>query len=116
LPLGYRFKVPKQSFEPTYLRAYRLKKGLSLRRLAARMESEPGVQLISHAQLGRIETGQQPYNQPILEAAAQAMGISVYMIMEVHPDKEGDVIDLLSRLKGDTRAEAVNYLRFLASK
>lgn len=80
------------------------------------MESSPGVQLISHAQLSRIETGEQPYSQPILEAAAQALGITVPMILEVHPDKEGDVVDLMRILNGPKRDQALEYLRFLASK
>jgi transcriptional regulator with XRE-family HTH domain len=104
------------AYRKTYLRQWRIKKGLSLRRLASRMESEPGVQLISHAQLQRIEVGEQPYSQPILEAAAEALGITVGMILDVSPDKEGDVIDLLKYLKGTKRDQAIEYLRFLATK
>jgi len=100
----------------TYLRNWREKKHLSLRTLAARMEYEPGVQLISHAQLQRIETGEQAYTQPILEAAALALGITVSMILDVDPDKEGDVIDLLKHLKGSKREQAIEFLRFLARK
>ena len=103
-------------YEKTYLLNWRKKKKLSLRQLAARMEYEPGVQLISHAQLQRIEKGEQPYSQPILEAAAQALGITVTMIVDVDPDKEGDVIDLLKYLKGPKREQAIEYLRFLAQK
>jgi transcriptional regulator with XRE-family HTH domain len=108
--------VEQPVYEKTYLRNWRKKKGLSLRKLAARMEYEPGVQLISHVQLGRIEKGEQPYSQPILEAAAQALGITVTMIVDVDPDKEGDVIDLLKYLKGSKRDQAIEYLRFLAQK
>lgn len=108
--------MEQSAYRPTYLRAWREKRKLSLRRMAARMESSPGVQLISHAQLSRIETGEQPYSQPILEAAAQALGITVPMILEVHPDKEGDVVDLMRILNGPKRDQALEYLRFLASK
>jgi transcriptional regulator with XRE-family HTH domain len=102
--------------EKTFLRKWRKKKRLSLRQLAARMEYEPGVQLISHAQLQRIETGEQAYTQPILEAAALALGITTSMILDVDPDKEGDVIDLLRYLKGPKRDQAIEFLRFLANK
>lgn len=100
----------------THLRSWRKKKGLSLRQLASRMEYEPGVQLISHAQLQRVETGEQPYSQQILEAAAVALGITASMILDVDPDKEGDVVDLLRYLKGAKREQAIEFLRFLASK
>lgn len=105
----------RTNYKQCYLLQWRKKKGLSLRQLALRMEEEPGVPLISHAQLQRIETGEQPWSQPILEAAAEAMGITVSMILDVNPDKEGDVIDLLKHLKGQKRTQALEYLRFLAS-
>ncbi len=108
--------MSQSMYRPSYLRQWRIKRGLSLRKLASRMETEPGVPMISHAQLGRIETGEQPWSQPILEAAAHALGITVPMILEVNPDKEGDVIDLLRHLQGPARDEAIRYLRYLAER
>lgn len=63
------------------------------------METEPGVQLTSHANLGRIELFQQPYTQEILEAAATALECSVSDILSVDPSKDGEVVDLLRLLK-----------------
>lgn len=82
-----------------YLRQWREYFGYSLRKMADRMESEPGVPLTSHANLGRIETGQQPYTQEILEAAADALGITVREILEVDPTKEREVVDLLALIR-----------------
>lgn len=101
----------------TYIREWREARGLSLRQLANRMEIEPGGDLlISHVSLGRIERGEQPYSQPILEALADALAVSVSALIEVDPTKEGEVIDLMSRLDDAKRAEALNFLRYLASR
>jgi len=104
------------SRKPHYIKEWRLKRGLSLRRLAARMETEPGVELISHASLARIEKGEQPYSQDILEALAVALDTSMAMLIEVDPTKDGEVIDLMRRLDESKRAQALDYLKFLASQ
>ena len=92
--------MPDQTYKRTFIKEWRAKRGLSLRRLADRLELTPGGDLmLSHTSIGRIEKGQQPYSQPILEAIAEALGVSVWMLLEVNPDKDGDVIDVTLRLK-----------------
>lgn len=111
------FKPMRRPLRKTYIREWREKRGLSLRRLADRLETEPGGEpLISHASLGRIETGEQPYSQPILEAVADALGVSVSALLEINPAVEGEVIDLMSKLDDRKRNEALNFLRYLASR
>lgn len=70
-----------------------------MRKLAERMEVEPGVAITSHANLQRIEIFQQPYTQEILEAAALALDCSVADILSVDPTKDGEVVDLMRLLK-----------------
>jgi transcriptional regulator with XRE-family HTH domain len=82
-----------------FLREWRKFRGLSLRGLADRMEAEPGIPITSHANIGRIETFQQPYTQEIIEAAAHALDCTVEQILTVDPTKDGEVIDLLSLLR-----------------
>lgn len=109
--------MAKRKYRRTYIKEWRQKKRLSLRKLAARMEVEPGGdQLISHTSLGRIENGQQPYSQPILEALSVALGVPKSALLEIHPDKEGKVIDLVRRLDESKQAEALTFLEFLARK
>lgn len=108
--------MKRTPYPVTYLREWREFRNLSLRKLAARMEWEPGVQLISHAQLQRIEVGEQPYSQPILEAAAVALNTTAAAIIDVNPQKEHEVIDLLKFLKGAKRVQAIEYLAFLAKR
>jgi transcriptional regulator with XRE-family HTH domain len=86
-------------YRRTYIKEWRQKRGLSLRRLAERLEDTPGGDLmLSHTSIGRIEKGQQPYSQPTLEAIAAALGVPAYMLLEVNPEKDGDVIDITLRL------------------
>lgn len=89
----------KPQYRRTYIKEWRAKRGLSLRRLAERLEETPGGELmLSHASIGRIEAGKQPYTQSTLEAIASALGVTAAMLLEVNPDKDGDVIDITLRL------------------
>lgn len=107
-------------YRPTYIQQWRKKNGLSLRRLAGRLESSPGGDLlISHTSIGRIEKGKQPYSQPILEAIAAALDVPAWMLLEVNPEKDGDVIDITLRLgkaPAKVREQAISILEaFLKS-
>lgn len=107
----------ERQYRRTYIKEWRAKRGLSLRRLAERLEQTPGGDLlISHASIGRIEKGIQPYSQPILEAIAEALGVSASMLLEVNPDMDGDVIDIslrLSKAPPELRKQAVEVLQAL---
>lgn len=83
-----------------FIRQWREYRGYSLRKLAAMMEIEPGVQLTSHSNIGRIETFQQPYSQDILEALAVALRCEVVSLLTVNPLVEGEVVDMTALLKG----------------
>lgn len=83
-----------------YIRQWREYRGYSLRSLANMMEREPGGELItSHANLGRIEKGQQPYSEEILEALAHALQCSVTDLLTVNPLVDSEVVDLMALLK-----------------
>jgi transcriptional regulator with XRE-family HTH domain len=99
-----------------FLRAWRKHRGLSLRQLAERMEIEPGVPLMSHANLGRIETGEQPYTQDLMEALSDALGVSVPMLIEVNPEVDGQVIDLMRLLRDKDPATVSAFLLALPSR
>lgn len=82
-----------------FIREWREYRGLSLRKLADRMESEPGVALYSHAQIGRFETGDNAYTQDFLEAVAVALNCTPGDLLSVDPNKDGEVIDLVRELR-----------------
>lgn len=98
------------------MRQWREYRGLSLRKLADRMETDPGVPLTSHANLGRIETFQQPYTQEIMEAVAAALDCSVTDLLTVDPTKDGEVVDLLRLLRQKDAATVRAILEGLPSK
>ncbi|MEJ0094520.1 MAG: hypothetical protein WDN46_14115 [Methylocella sp.] len=84
---------------------------MSLRKLAARLEETPGgEELISHASLQRIESGKQPYSEPILNALAAAFDIEPWMLLEMHPERGGAVVDLLIHLDAATQKQALKLI------
>lgn len=88
-----------------YLRAWRNYRGLSLRDLANRMESEPGVALMSHANIGRVEKGEQPYTQELMEAAAVALDTTVTDLLTVDPRIEDALAQLNALLRAADRPQ-----------
>lgn len=102
-------------YRRTYIREWRKQRGLSLRQLAARIEKRPGEELISFASIGRIERGEQPYSQPILEGISDALNVSCAALLEDNPDRDGIVIDLVRRMDESKRADAIKLLKALAS-
>lgn len=73
----------KPLYRPTFLRQWREKREYTL--------EEVGEEIgISHAQLGRIERGLQPYNQGLLEALAVHYNTDVASLLMRDPsDPEG---------------------------
>lgn len=96
-------RMQQRQLRKTYIHEWRKFRGLSLRALADRTELEPGGELlISHASLGRIERGLQPYSQPILEALATALDCEPQDLLSVNPMKAGEVVDLTRLLREAT--------------
>ena len=96
-------KVPKASkakYRRTFIRAWRGYRGYTLTQLENLMEKAPGEPLITGVSIGRIERGEQPYSQPILEALAAALRCTTWELLEVDPTKEGEVIDLMRIIRG----------------
>ena len=56
----------RTKYRPTFIRAWRQKRGLTLEALASRIGT-------THTTLSRIERGLQPYSQALLEAIAEAL-------------------------------------------
>lgn len=116
-PLPNMLGMTEQLYRKTYIKEWRERRGLSLRRLADRLEQTPGGDLlVSHSSIGRIEKGQQPYSQPILEAIASALGVTASMLLEMNPEKDGDVIDITLRLNKaplELRKQAIDIIEAL---
>lgn len=109
-----------RKYGKTFIREWRQYRGLSLRRLADRLELDGPDETFSHASIGRIEKGQQPYSQPVLEALAHALNVEVHHLLSVDPTKEGQVVDLLRLLRedatDDVRKEILDFAAFKLGK
>lgn len=74
----------------TFLKEWREHAGLTQERAASRIGEATG-EGFSHSQLSRIERGEQPYSQAVLEAAAHAYGTDPASLLIRNP-KEPDAI------------------------
>lgn len=83
--LCYDPAMAKRKLGPHFVRQWREYHGLSLREFAKKLESDTGDQLMSHANIGRIEKFQQPYSQEFLEAAAAEFGRTVVDLLTIDP-------------------------------
>lgn len=79
-----RLPPPKRpQLRRTFIRQWRKHRGLTLEKVADRVTTS-GVD-ITHASLSRVERGIQPYNQPLLEAIAEALQTDVASLLMRDP-------------------------------
>jgi len=78
------------TYRATFLRQWREHRHLTLEKAASRI-GEITAESLSYSQLSRIERGEQPYSQAILEAAADAYGTDPASILMRNP-KDPDAI------------------------
>lgn len=108
----YNGRMPK--IHRHFIMEWRKHRGLSLRRLAARMEVSPGgEEVVSYASLNRIEKYKQPYSEPILNALADALDVEPWMLLKVDPSKDGKVIDLMVKLTPKQQEQAIKMLEII---
>jgi transcriptional regulator with XRE-family HTH domain len=69
----------------------------------------------SQSKISRLETGDTPYNQDDLEAAAEAYSCTKTQLIEMNPCMDGDVVDLLALLKSANEAERRAMISFLSA-
>lgn len=71
-------KKARKKHRPTYIRAWRKHRGLTLERLADRIGMVPSA-------LSMLERGESGYSQPVMEALADALGTSVASLIMRDP-------------------------------
>lgn len=76
---------PKPQRQPTQIKAWRKYRGLTLAKLSERLQELEGLEM-SDAQLSRIERGQQPYSQDLLEALSRVFMCEVPHVLNVNPN------------------------------
>lgn len=100
----------KKKFRQTQIRAWRKEMGLSLSRLADRIG-------MTTSNLSKIERGEQPYTQPVLEALADALGCSTAdLLMRPPGSNKGPVQTALDGLDPETREQALAVIKALKDR
>lgn len=103
--------MKKMKMGQHYIRQWRVKRGVSLRKLASMIESKPdGEPLVTYASLSRIETGEQPFSEPVLNAISVALNVPRTMLLDMDPKKEGHVVELLNQMDSATREQWVRMM------
>lgn len=98
---------PKRQYRRTFLKEWREYRGLSQEQASERLEMD-------RSNLSRVERGQIPYSQGLLEAAAEAYSCEPWDLLNVNPLKAREVVDISDLLKKATpeeRAEILGYAR-----
>lgn len=91
----------------TFLREWRkMKPGRTLEMVAAELH-------ISQPQLGRIEKGQQPYNQDLLEALADLYGCTVADLLMRNPAEPDAIWSIWDQAKPGQRRQIVEVAKTL---
>jgi transcriptional regulator with XRE-family HTH domain len=103
---------PKPARRPTFIRAWRKHRGLTLTQLADRLATELEVD-ISEGQISRIERGETPYSQDILEAIAAALRCEPADLLVRDPTATDAIWSLWDTLKPVERIQAVEILKTL---
>lgn len=91
-------------YRPTFLRQWREKRQYTLEDVGEAIG-------ISHAQLGRIERGLQPYNQKLLEALAEHYSTDVASLLMRDPTDPDGIWSLWDRAKTGQREMIVDLAK-----
>jgi transcriptional regulator with XRE-family HTH domain len=103
---------PKPPRRPTFIRSWRKHRGLTLAQLADRLATELEID-ISEGQLSRIERGETPYSQDILEAVAAVLRCEPADLLMRDPAAPDAIWSLFEALKPVERRQAVEILKAL---
>jgi transcriptional regulator with XRE-family HTH domain len=96
----------KRPFRRTFIRSWRTHRNLTLAQLAQRVGT-------THATLSRIERGLQPYNQPLLEALAEALQTDPASLLMRNPDDPEGIWSVWENAKEGQRRQIVEIAKTL---
>ena len=106
---GMNARPPRRSYRRTYLREWREYRQLTQEQASERLE-------ITQGQLSRIERGQVPYSQGLLEAAADAYSCEPWDLLNVNPMIDSDVIDAEGKFRmadPDKKRQIAEFIEFI---
>lgn len=105
---------PKPQLRPTYIRAWRKTRGLTLAQVADQLMTLHEIE-ISEGQLSRIENSKSPYGQVLLEAIADVLQTGPDSLIMRDPTRTEfwSVLDTLSPVQ---KQQVVEYADFIKRK
>lgn len=107
---------PKSNRQPTFLRAWRRFRGMTMIQVSDRLDAEFQFAL-SDSQLSRIEKGEQPYSQDVLEMLARVYRTAPASLLIMDParkDSPWALIESVQNLSEAQRRQAVRVLAAIA--
>jgi transcriptional regulator with XRE-family HTH domain len=104
--MGNNKRKPPDRYTPTHLKAWRLARELSVEKLGELAGT-------SGATVSRIERGEQPYSQPLLEAFAAALDCDPADILARDPSEPEGVWAIWDSMTNQQKRQAVQVLRAL---
>ncbi len=96
----------RRQYAPTFIRQWREHRGLTLEQLADRIGT-------THASLSRVERGKQPYNQPLLEALANALQTDAASLLMRNPSDPDGIWSIWDKAKPGERRQIVEVAKTL---
>jgi transcriptional regulator with XRE-family HTH domain len=93
----------------TFIRQWRKHRGLTLARLADRVGT-------THATLSRVERSVQPYNQPLLEAIADALSTDPPSLLMRNPEDPDGIWSIWDQAEPGVRLQIIEIARTLTRK
>lgn len=101
-----------QKRRPTFIRAWRKHRGLTLERLSSRLE-ELGQKELGPSQLSMLERGERGYTQDTLEALADALGTDVASLLIRNPGDPEAIWSVWEQAKPGQRRAIVEVAKTL---
>lgn len=105
---------PKAARQPTFIRAWRKDRGLTLAALSERLELLHGL-IISEGQLSRVENAKSPYAQDLLEAIASVLQTEPASLIMRDPSRT-EFWTIYDTLDPVQRKAVVDYADFIKRK
>lgn len=97
---------PPPPFTPTYIRAWRVRSGLTLKQLAELVGS-------THGSLSKIERGEQKYDQRTVDRIAFALNIHPAQLLWGNPQDDSSIWRIAGEAEALTEAQRRTLLRII---
>lgn len=98
--------LPKQTYRPLHLRKWRKFAKLSQEQLAEKAET-------TGATISRLERGEQPYSQALLEKLADVLGCRDIDLLSRDPGPADKILAILNGMSPDSQSRALAVLQAL---